>query len=65
MNLDDGNTGQDEEKAPLHGDIFLITRTGMDVKLKCEKCGREIMLPRAAAERAVKKFLSKTRSNYV
>ena len=33
----------------------------MDVKLKCEKSGREIMLPRAAAERAVKKILEQNK----
>ena len=54
-----------KKKHPCGNDIFIVTRTGMDIKLKCQKCGREIMLPRASAERAVKKFLSKTRSKYV
>ena len=61
MNLDVGTRVKMKKKHPCTGDIFLITRTGMDVKLKCEKCGREIMLPRAAAERAVKKILEQNK----
>ncbi len=31
---------------------------GMDVKLKCATCGREVMLPRKKAEKAIKKVLT-------
>lgn len=50
-----------KKKHPCGNDIFLVTRTGMDIKLKCQKCGREIMLPRASAERAVKKILEQNK----
>lgn len=50
-----------KKKHPCGNDIFIVTRTGMDIKLKCRKCGREIMLPRASAERAVKKFLEQNK----
>lgn len=33
-------------------------RVGMDFKLRCLGCGREVMLPRAKAEKNVKKVLS-------
>ncbi|WP_458863057.1 DUF951 domain-containing protein [Acidaminobacterium chupaoyuni] len=33
---------------------FRITRVGMDFKLKCESCGREVMLPRQKAEKNIK-----------
>lgn len=36
---------------------FTITRTGADVKFKCNKCGRIIMLDRETAEKRIKKFL--------
>ncbi|SFE68335.1 DUF951 domain-containing protein [Peptostreptococcus sp. D1] len=36
---------------------FTITRTGADVKFKCNNCGRIIMLDRETAEKRIKKFL--------
>ena len=34
---------------------WLITRVGVDIKLKCIHCGREIMLDRLEFERKLKK----------
>ena len=39
--------------------IFEITRVGMDVKLRCTGCGHEVMLPRAKAEKGIKKILER------
>ena len=61
MNLDVGTRVKMKKKHPCGNDIFIVTRTGMDIKLKCQKCGREIMLPRASAERAVKKILEQNK----
>ncbi len=36
---------------------WLVTRVGMDVKLTCTRCGREIMLPRAKAEHGIRKII--------
>lgn len=36
---------------------FTITRTGADIKFKCNGCGRIIMLDRETAEKRIKKFL--------
>ena len=36
-----------------------ITRVGMDIKLKCTRCGREVMLPRAKAEKGIKKIVER------
>ena len=38
---------------------FTITRTGADVKFKCNKCGRIIMLDRETAEKRIKKIISR------
>ena len=35
---------------------FLVLRTGMDFKLRCLKCGRELMTPRSKIERHIKKI---------
>lgn len=34
-----------------------VTRLGADIKLKCQQCGREVMLPRDRVERRIKRFL--------
>ncbi len=33
---------------------FEILRLGVDYKLKCIKCGREVMVPRVKAEKNIK-----------
>lgn len=36
---------------------FLVNRIGMDFKIKCTRCGHEIMIPRAKAEKNIKQVL--------
>lgn len=38
---------------------FEITRVGMDIKIKCQKCSRMIMLDRETLEKRVKKIVRK------
>lgn len=45
------------KKHPCKNDRFVIVRVGMDVKFKCENCGKEIMMSRKNAEKAIKKIL--------
>ncbi len=42
---------------PCGSKIWRIKRVGMDIKLRCEGCGHELMLPRGKAEKAIKKIL--------
>lgn len=42
---------------PCGGKVWRVTRVGMDVKLVCTGCGREVMLPRAKAEKGIKRIL--------
>ena len=44
---------------PCGEKIFEITRVGMDVKLRCTGCGHEVMLPRAKAEKGIKKIFER------
>ena len=37
--------------------IFIVTRVGADIKIKCGACAREIMLPRVKAEKLIKNIL--------
>ena len=39
---------------PCGNSRFLLTRVGMDFKIRCTKCGREVMVPRKKAERNIK-----------
>ena len=34
-----------------------VLRVGMDFRLRCVGCGREVMLPRKKAEKALKKII--------
>lgn len=36
---------------------FLVLRIGMDFKIECCKCGRQVMVPRAKAEKNIKKII--------
>ena len=44
-----------KKQHPCGEKVFVITRVGMDIKLKCTGCGREVMLPRSKAEKGIKK----------
>jgi len=37
--------------------IFTVLRVGADIKIKCDNCGREVMLPRLKIEKMIKKIL--------
>lgn len=39
---------------PCGSKEFEITRLGVDYKLKCVKCGREVMIPRIKAEKSIR-----------
>ncbi|AKG72769.1 DUF951 domain-containing protein [Salinicoccus halodurans] len=39
---------------PCGSKLFRITRLGADIKIKCEQCGRVIMLPRRDFEKRMK-----------
>lgn len=36
---------------------FDVLRVGMDFKIRCRSCGREVMLPRLKCEKNIKKIL--------
>ena len=35
---------------------FLVTRIGMDFKIKCTKCSHEVMVPRKKVEKNIKQI---------
>lgn len=45
------------KKHPCGGYEWEILRTGMDFRLKCQTCGRIVLLPRRKFEQAVKEVV--------
>ena len=41
---------------PCGGETWLVDRLGADIGLRCETCGRHVMLERAALERRIVTF---------
>ena len=39
-------------------EYFLVLRAGMDIRIKCKGCGRQMLLPREKVEKNVKKILA-------
>lgn len=44
---------------PCGSDTWEITRTGMDFRIKCQGCGRQVMLSRPDFEKGVKAVVQK------
>ncbi len=57
MNIQVGQRIQMKKPHPCGGNIFEVTRIGMDFKIRCEKCGHEVMIPRHKCEKGIKKVL--------
>ena len=45
-----------KKEHPCGSKEWLVLRTGMDFRLKCQGCGHELMVPRVKAEKAIKKI---------
>lgn len=57
MNLNVGNRIEMKKQHPCGCKTFTLLRVGMDFKIKCEGCGREVMVPRKKVEKNIKKVL--------
>lgn len=54
-----GDVLQMKKAHPCGGKEWLVLRVGMDFRLRCQTCGREMMILRGKAEKNVKKILPK------
>lgn len=57
MDLRPGERVEMKKPHPCGERVWRLTRVGMDVKMVCTGCGREVMLPRGKAEKGVKRIL--------
>lgn len=46
-----------KKKHPCGSSEFLVLRVGMDFKIRCLGCGREVMLPRVKIEKNIRRVL--------
>lgn len=51
-----GDVVRMKKQHPCGSYIWEITRTGIDIGLKCRGCGRRVMIPRTKFERACKEI---------
>ncbi len=57
LNIKVGDRVEMKKQHPCGGKTFVILRIGMDFKIKCEKCGREVMVPRNKIEKNIKHII--------
>lgn len=54
MDVNVGDKLTMKKQHPCGSKTFLVLRVGMDFKIRCEGCGREVMVPRAKVEKNIK-----------
>ena len=52
-----------KKQHPCGSREFLVLRAGMDFKIRCTGCGREVMVPRSKCEKNIKKILRETQAS--
>lgn len=57
MDIAVGDILEMKKEHPCGSRRWQVLRVGMDLRLRCEGCGREVLLPRRKAEKAVKKLI--------
>ena len=59
MEIAVGDTLIMKKNHPCGENRFLVLRIGADFKIRCTRCGREMMLPRSRVEKSIKRVESK------
>ena len=47
-----------KKKHPCGSDIFKVVRIGSDIRIICDGCGRDLLIPRESLEKSIKKVIS-------
>lgn len=58
MLLNIGDVVKMRKAHPCGSDLWTVTYMGADIKIRCEKCGRIVMLDRPTFEKRVKKIVA-------
>lgn len=62
MKISRGDVVQMKKQHPCGNDKWEITRVGMDIRVKCLKCNRQVLMPREKFEKRVKKIISSSKA---
>ncbi len=57
MNVNVGDVLVMKKNHPCGCNRFLVLRSGMDFKLRCENCGHEVMVARSKAEKNIRQII--------
>lgn len=57
MDVRPGDILQMKKPHPCGNSEFLVLRSGMDFRIRCTKCGREVMVPRLKCEKNIRKIV--------
>lgn len=57
LRIELGDVAQMKKKHPCGNDLWEVVRTGMDIRIKCLKCGRQVLMPRETFEKRVRRVL--------
>ena len=58
MDIQVGDVLELKKQHPCGSRRWKVARIGMDFRLICEGCNHELMIPRAKAEKSIKKVIS-------
>ena len=58
MNIGVNDVIETKKPHPCGGNLWQVLRIGMDFRLRCTTCGRELMIPRTKAEKSVRRVVS-------
>lgn len=57
MDIEIGDILEMKKEHPCGSRRWRVLRVGMDFRMRCDGCGREVMLPRKKAEKSLKKII--------
>lgn len=60
MRLQVGDVVQLRKSHPCGGDRWEVMRTGIDIRIRCLKCGRVLLLPRSKLLKSVRAVMPGT-----
>lgn len=58
--LKPGDVIETRKPHPCGSKTFIIVRTGMDIRMKCQGCGKEIWVSRVKLEKRIKNVVSES-----
>ena len=63
MDINVGDKLTMKKQHPCGAKVFSVLRVGMDFKIRCDGCGREVMVPRAKVEKNIKSVIKEEQND--